>query len=241
MQKKNDDAFFVITRDLNDLCHYGTVGMKRGVWGGPSKRYQNHAVYARGNPRYADKVKQQKAIVDNLLTEMNKDWDYGVIENGKKLIYDDELDNYDWSKYRTTPVDKLKDSKCGVCWDFVNYQHDIFKKNGIKDESYFLLIKNSDDDDDSITHTFSVVDIGGQKYWFESSDWGNRGLHKIDSFEDVIKIKAEQNYGYTKDSFWYGAYKYNPEGLDKGISGNEFVKRVTSSGNEVANHVYEKI
>ena len=53
MRTKNDYVAELITYDINCLAHYGTPGMKRGVWGGPSKRYQNHAVYARGNPRYA--------------------------------------------------------------------------------------------------------------------------------------------------------------------------------------------
>lgn len=44
-----------ICSDFNFLAHEGRTGMHWHVWGGPGIRYQNHAVYARYDKRYADK------------------------------------------------------------------------------------------------------------------------------------------------------------------------------------------
>lgn len=52
---KTTNSYIAITDDLNYLAHYGTRGMKRGVWGGNGKKYQNHAVYARFDKRYKRK------------------------------------------------------------------------------------------------------------------------------------------------------------------------------------------
>ena len=57
----------MINRDFNDLCHYGVRGMKRGVYGGHGRKYQNHAVYARFDKRYKrdhQPKSDEKAISD---------------------------------------------------------------------------------------------------------------------------------------------------------------------------------
>lgn len=53
---RNDELIAAITRDFNDLCHHGVPGQEWYV--NKAERYQNHAKYARGNPKYADKYMQ---------------------------------------------------------------------------------------------------------------------------------------------------------------------------------------
>lgn len=50
-----NDTYTAITNDLNYLAHEGRKGMHWHVWGGPGIRYQNHAVYAKYDKRYANK------------------------------------------------------------------------------------------------------------------------------------------------------------------------------------------
>lgn len=161
------------------------------------------------------------------IVKFNKElckWDYGVILNGKKYTNSNEID---WSKYKTTPINIIEKEHVGVCWDFVNYQHHYFKDNKIHDESYFYVQQVSDNENDIVTHTFSVITISGTKYWFEAAWGGHKGIHKISSWKDTINVLCEK---YNKDKkFPYSVFKYNPDGLDKNIPNSVFFEKATQN------------
>lgn len=69
----------------------------------------------------------------------------------------------DWSKYKTQPIYVMHKYRTGICWDFVNYQHNVFKKNGYPDESYMFVMERNNDQNDIVIHTFSIVDVCGKK------------------------------------------------------------------------------
>lgn len=50
MKTKNNYIGEIITNDINSLAHYGVQGQKWYV--NQAERYQNHAKYAKGSPRY---------------------------------------------------------------------------------------------------------------------------------------------------------------------------------------------
>lgn len=150
--------------------------------------------------------------------ELNK-WKYGILINGKIYTKCSEID---WSKYKTIRISDIEKYHVGICWDFVNYQHYYFKKNNIKDESYFFVMQQSEDENDIVTHTFSIFTIANKKYWFESSWFGHQGVKEISSFKDVV-LKLVEKYG----DHAYSVYKYNPDGLDNNISNGDFFKRTT--------------
>ena len=161
------------------------------------------------------------------IVKFNKElckWDYGVILNGKKYTNSNEID---WSKYKTTPINIIEKEHVGICWDFVNYQHHYFKDNKIHDESYFYVQQVSDNENDIVTHTFSVITISGTKYWFEAAWGGHKGIHKISSWKDTINVLCEK---YNKDKkFPYSVFKYNPDGLDKNIPNSVFFEKATQN------------
>ena len=184
---------------MNEIYHHGIKGQKWGVRNGP--------------PYHLD-AKGQLKKVKTLNAELNK-WKYGVVIDGK----------VDWSRYKTHPIDAIEKHHAGICWDFVNYQHHIFKKNGYPDESYMFVMQRSDNPNDIVTHTFSTVDIGGKKYWFESSWFKHQGVHEVASYKDVVDI-LRQEYGSNNA---YDVYKYNPDGLDNGLTNGEFFRRATNN------------
>ena len=116
-----------------ELTHHGVLGMHWGI-----RRYQPYPKGYSGDGKFVgeahNKVKEPspkvfKSSVNRLVNDLNTNWDYGVLKNGKKII---DTENFDWGKdYRTIPINEMKKNKIGVCWDFVNYQHDYFKKKGI--------------------------------------------------------------------------------------------------------------
>lgn len=201
-------------RDYQELYHHGIPGQKWGVQNGPP---------------YPLNAKGKQRRMAELTNELNSKWEYGVLDNGKHII---DTEKYDWSKYRTTPVETLEKEKIGVCWDFVNYEHHIAKSLGLKDNAYLFTMQKSDRPDDIVTHTFLTYENGGKQYWVESAAWPKRGLHEINSYEDAV---AELNdmYGNNGEKA-YSVFKYNPEGLDKNLTDQEFFNR--ASRNLVLNH-----
>ena len=155
--------------------------------------------------------------------ELNK-WKYGVLVNGK--VYTDSS-KIDWSKYKTIPLKDIEKYHVGICWDFVNYQHYYFKKNKIKDESYMVVLQLSDNPDDIGTHTFSIFNYDGKKYWFESSWMSHQGIKEVNSWKDVVE-EWVNCYDKTKSkSKPYSVYKYNPDGLDNNVDNGKFFDKVT--------------
>lgn len=201
------------------LAHHGILGQKWGV-----RRFQP---YGKGGYRPTGKEKdiaKKRAAVESLSKELNTEWDYGIIINGKKVT---NTDNVNWSRdYRTIPIKTLEKEKIGVCWDYVNYQHDRLKKAGINDNSYLLTIdlRTKEDPDRVVTHTFTTFELGGKNYWLESSMWPRRGIHEITDFKDAVNSCLTV---YTDKKVNYEVFKYNPEGLDKGLTDQEFFDRVT--------------
>ena len=210
--------------DSEYLAHHGILGQKWGI-----RRYQNSdgTYTAEGKVRrknMAHLVKKITSLNDN----MNKTWDYGVLHNKRHIL---DTSKFNWDKdYRTTPVETLEKEKIGVCWDFVNYQHNKLKKLGIKDKSYLLFIQRSNDPKDAITHTFTTFELNGKKYWMESAAWPKRGVHEINGWNDVVDDLRDM-YGNPK--FGYSLFQYNPEGMDQGLSPDEFIDIATKDENYV--------
>lgn len=88
-----------------------------------------------GTPRHSGRYpwgsgKRPKQSLEKSIIDLNKklnSFNYGVLVDGK--IYKN-LDNVPWNKYKTLTIEEMDKYKVGICWDFVNYQHEKFKSNG---------------------------------------------------------------------------------------------------------------
>ena len=167
-------------------------------------------------------------ILNKLYSELDS-WEYGVVIDGIRFGEDD-LDQVDWTLYRTSPVSELAKRKIGTCWDFVNYQHAELSKAGIEDETYmFLLDCEEYDGDDIITHTFTVAIVDGEKYWLEQALYAKRGIHKIDGYSDVVKELLSFYKIESLSSPSFALFQYDPDTLSQEVTGAEFVSFVTAS------------
>lgn len=197
------DNLYVYKKELK---HHGVQGMH---WG------------ERNGPPYPLGTKGQVKKIHQLVKELNDDWSYGVMLDGKKK---EDISDMDWSKYRTQPVKELAKTKTGLCWDFVNYQHAILDSAGIPNKNYMAVYRRSNDPDDIITHTFTIATIGDKNYWIESAKWDDRGVHEVESFKDVIQHFRDTGYFGSKA---YNVYEFNPDGMDKGLTDTEYFDKAT--------------
>lgn len=195
---------------LGYLVHYGTPRHSgRYPWGSGKRPKQ----------RLEQPKNEETIIKASKLNKKLNSFDYGTIVDGK--IYTN-LDKVPWNRYKTLTISQMDKYKVGICWDFVNYQHNYFSKTGIKNDSFLFVKQMSEDPNDIVTHTFSILE--GNK-WFESSWAKHQGIHKVRSYKDVIDVLKEE----YKSKYDFEVYKYNPDGMT-GISNSQFFKKATSNG-----------
>ena len=151
-------------------------------------------------------------------------FDYGCIIDGKRYN-ETNLDEVDWSKYRTTPVKEFVKTKIGTCWDYTNYQHAELSKAGIKHETHMLVM---DTNDGPITHTFTTFEdpINHRQYWLEQALYSERGIHPIGSYKDAVSVISKKYDASGKREF--DVYRFNPDGMDSGLTDQEFFNKATA-------------
>ena len=194
----NDDGY---------LSHHGIKGQQWGVKNGPPYPIHRDAAYNTANDIY------------NKLDT----FDYGCIIDGKRYN-ETNLDEVNWSKYRTTPVEDFEKTKIGTCWDYTNYQHEKLKEAGIDHTTRMIVM---DTDIGPVTHTFTTFqDSTGQKYWLEQALYSERGIHPIEDYTDAVDVISNRYDSSKKRAF--DVYEFNPDGMDKGLSDQEFFNRATS-------------
>ena len=155
-------------------------------------------------------------IMDNI--EYGFKDEYGnniIVTNPEK--WDDEFYNF---YYLQTPDELLK-TKCGVCFDQVELERNLFEKNNINVNTYFLCTY---DEDMLPSHTFLTYEKNNKFYWFEHS-WGvYKGIHEYNSLTELlldVKEKFITSHNANKDAFTF-VYEYTQP--SKHISCDEFYK-----------------
>lgn len=202
------------------ISHHGIKGQHWGVRNGPPYPLNDTRTNVATSKRRTHALSVSEGMYKTLDT-----FDYGCIINGKKYT-EDALDEVDWSKYRTLPVDVFEKEKIGVCWDFTNWQNKKLNEAKIPHQTHMFVM---DTDSGPITHTFTTFtdEHTNQSYWFEQSFYKYRGIHKIDSYKDVISVIAKH---YDKSGTSpFDVYEFDPEGMDKGLTDQEFFDRASAN------------
>ena len=125
------------------------------------------------------------------------------------IIYDEEKWRNEFNDfyYLQTPKELLK-SKCGICWDQVELERELFKNTKFKYETYFIYLN---DNNMLPSHTFLVYQNNNNYYWFEHSWNKYMGVHQYKSmkklYEDV-KNKFVKENNYVSKNATFGMYLY---------------------------------
>lgn len=171
-------------------------------------------------------VKMMNSKVNEIMKIMNT-IEYGFKDEvGNNIIisnpqrWDNEFDSF----YYLQTKDELLKTKCGVCWDQVELERELFTKYKINFKTFFIYII---DGDMLPSHTFLTYEEDNNNYWFEHS-WGiYKGVHEYKSELELLcdvkeKFKKEHNY-INKDCFLF-IYEYQKP--KKHITCNEFYKYI---------------
>ena len=131
---------------------------------------------------------------EELLNFMSNNINYGYLgKNGRIYQFDDIDYNSDWyNQYILENSEELLKNLCGNCWDQVELEREWFLKNGYEVETIYEMVK-LDYENEYPTHSFLIYkDKNDEWCWFENADFNNRGIHRFNSFDDLL------NYQYKK-------------------------------------------
>lgn len=195
-------------------------------------------------------------LKDNILSkilEFNKElnsYEYGLPKhrekNKKYNSYKESNDN----QYHILYPSQFEAQRGGICWDFVTYQAERFKKifSNVKFKTYYIVF---DIPPYYPTHTFLVFKYNENYYYFESSFVKYQGVYLSKSLKDIFNFIL-YNMGNYKDNEdtkkirkhcennSYNLYEYNA--LDSripGSSASEFMTMIEKYGNPI-NHKFSK-
>lgn len=165
------------------------------------------------------------------IVKFNKElnlYEYGILINGKVHTEDD----IDLSQYRTIPVRDFKKYRAGVCWDFVNYEADWFKRHRYEFNTYYIQIDNNAD---CPSHTFLVFRYNNKSYYFESSWMSHQGIYEFDTDNEAVSyVLKNHTEEFNKGNHPVYAWKYDTNGLDRGLTAIQFMNRIWSNGEEIS-------
>lgn len=127
---------------------------------------------------------------EELLKFMSERIEYGYLgKNGRIYHYDDSDFNSDWFKqYLLENKNDILKNLCGNCWDQVEFERDWFLEHGYEIKTIYEMVK-LDYDNEYPTHSFLVYKDNDYWCWFENADFNNRGIHKFNSFDELLNYQ----------------------------------------------------
>lgn len=147
-----------------------------------------------------------------------------LLELNRKLNKYDYIDNSTGKNYKLRSPSQFESDHGGVCWDFVVYQADQFKKLGITNyKTYYVVFDKAPN---YPTHTFQIIKLNNQYVYFESSYIRIRGIWMAKSSNDLISFVINTMIKQTKSlkDARYEVREYNPsEGKIIGMNAIEFM------------------
>ena len=167
---------------------------------------------------------KEKAI--KIMDIMNQ-IEYGFKDANNLNIIDNDIEKWDNQfddfYYLQTPEELLK-TKCGVCWDQVELERELFQKENINIKTYFIFIE---DKNMLPSHTFLTFENENKYYWFEHSWDKYKGIHEYNSelnlLSDVIN-KFQKDHPEVRENA--PLYLYDYQKPKEHIKCNEFYKYI---------------
>lgn len=170
---------------------------------------------------------------EELLNFMSNNINYGYLGNNGHVYYQNDSDfDSDWKEqYVLENSDEILNNLYGNCWDQVEFERDWFLKNNYEIKTIYEMV-NLDYDNEYPTHSFLVYkDDNNCWNWFENADFNNRGIHKFNTFDELLEYQYECYLKFLKN------FNIKNSEIDKIII-TEFSKpKEHASVEEYLNHV----
>lgn len=135
----------------------------------------------------------------NQIYKLNQElshYEYGYKINNKNMLYQDE----NFSLYRTISPAEFHDTRCGVCWDYVEYQALLFEQMGfritlypLENKEYSLYyMEHKSLDGCKPSHTWLGFKLDDVVYLFEASWKSIAGVRSFRNENKMIEYYIDQ-------------------------------------------------
>lgn len=174
--------------------------------------------------------------IQELLKTLNS-YDYGYISKNKEKVKVMKNFFYD---YRSSSISEFEKNKIGVCWDYVHYEANWFKKHKYKYETYYIQVQDKDNNCPSHTYLVFYLPNDSNVYYFESSWEKYKGIERFDNINQLhnaIRIRhIEENNKNSKcypNSYFRNKYDASSESYEH-LSCGDYMERA-SNGRIIVN------
>lgn len=133
---------------------------------------------------------------EELMIYMDENIHYGIHTDNKD--YEDANDKKACNKWKLAIDDILTKYKYGHCFDQTELERDWFTKNGYKVHTFFIWFFYPYETTSIPTHAYLIYEKDNKYYYFEHSDYKNRGIYKFDSIIDAIIFEKNNFLEYVK-------------------------------------------
>lgn len=170
-----------------------------------------------------------------LLEFMKKNINYGFVDEDEK-IYSPEIDEQEFesaviNKWKLSNIKHLLKYGYGHCWDCVELERDWFNKHNFIYKTFYIWFELPYSNEFS-THTYLIFEDNNKFYYFEYSDFNNRGIHEFNSLESLIEyqkekfIKYNRNYGQIDEDTLKHLHIYEYDKPNIGCTFDEFIDHI---------------
>ena len=169
---------------------------------------------------------------EELLNFMSKNIDYGYLGKNNRVYHynDSDFDSEWYEQYILENSEELVNNSYGNCFDQVEFERDWFLKNGYEIKTIYEMVK-LDYNNVYPTHSFLAYKDNDCWFWFENADFDNRGIHKFNTFEELL------NYQYEKYVEFLKTFNITNEELERIIVTDFEKPKEHISAEEYLNHV----
>lgn len=172
----------------------------------------------------------------DLYKYLTKNFSYGVIINGK---FYKSLNKSIVDQYKTMSATQFDKNKCGICYDYVNYELDWFNKNHKDMKPEVFYIEAIDDNNSLKTHTWLCFedDSSDNPYKAFEVSWSkNKGIIDYKSMDKMAKDYLDKFidfYNLDRKTIKYGIYSLRSLNGMTGISSDQYIEKWEEKGQKV--------
>lgn len=110
---------------------------------------------------------------------------------------EEEFEDNVFTKWHVSSPERLIKVGYGHCFDQVELERDWFTKHGYKVHTYYMMFVLPYENPFS-THTFLIYEKENKYYYFEHSDYSNRGIHAFDSLEEALAFEKKHQIEHNQ-------------------------------------------
>ena len=154
---------------------------------------------------------------EELMTYLNENFDYGVIDNKGNKFFDSNTDEFQFvcnNDWKLRSVDQMLNDKIGHCYDQVEIERKWFESNGYKIKTFWSCAYQENIENSGFSHTYLLYKSGNYWYLFEHADYYNRGIHKFKTIKEAARwqinnqIKFAESCVPPQDKYSYCIKEY---------------------------------